>query len=208
MGINNTSYNSILASIDKYIDDSKNKKLVELGIQESYFGSDFTYLRDKISNKFLEYISLDLHDILGVTIFDLAKFNPSAFEADVITNIGTSEHVEYEEGQYNCWKNIHSWLKVGGICIHELPEVGSWSNHCRYYCDFEFFKYLTNYGYEILEIRHHHYHDQGNLVWCVLRKIENKEFMTQEDFYSVMKLDKNVTSEKIDNRNNPKNLII
>lgn len=208
MGINKTSYSAILSTIDRYTDDTTNKKLLELGIQESYFDSDFKYLREKLSYRFLDYVSLDLHNQPGVTIFDLSEFNSKSFEVDIITNIGTSEHVEYEEGQYNCWKNIHNWLKVGGISMHELPEVDSWPNHCRYYCDFEFFENMSRYGYEILEIKHHYHQEQGNLIWCVLKKVENKEFMSYEEFYSFMKVNKNVTSDKIDYRNNPKNLII
>lgn len=209
MGIDRKSYSSIMSVIDNYITDVKSKNLIELGIQESqgnYF--DFRYLRDKISNDFNSYISIDLHKIQGVTEFDLSNFAPDAFEVDIITNIGTSEHVEYEDGQYNCWRNIHSWLKVGGLSIHEIPEVGSWPNHCRYYCDFDFFKNLENYGYEILEMRQHAHVEQGNSVWCVLRKINNCEFMSKIEFYSKMKMDMNVTSNKIDYRNNPKNLNI
>ncbi len=115
MGINKKSYDSILSTIDNYLEQKENKVLIELGIQESYFNSDFRFLREKLSFNFKEYLSIDLHDIDGVTKFDLSVYNPEQFKADVITNIGTSEHVEYEEGQYNCWKNIHSWLEVGGI---------------------------------------------------------------------------------------------
>ena len=208
MGINKTSYKSIIRTLDNYADNFSEKILLELGIQESYFDSDFKYLRENLSSFFLEYISLDLHNIPGVTIFDLSQFKPTEFNADIITNIGTSEHVEYEDGQYNCWKNMHSWLKVGGICIHELPEIDSWKDHCRYYCSFNFFHNLEKYGYEILELKKHYHEEQGNLIWCVLRKKEVLDFMSMEEFYKIMKIDKNVTSDKIDYRNNPKKLEI
>jgi len=208
MGINKKSYDSILSTIDNYLEQKENKVLIELGIQESYFNSDFRFLREKLSFNFKEYLSIDLHDIDGVTKFDLSVYNPEQFKADVITNIGTSEHVEYEEGQYNCWKNIHSWLEVGGISIHEIPEVDSWPNHCRYYCSFDFFENMKNYGYEILEIRHHYSSDNGNLIWCVMRKTKSVEFMSFDEFYDKMKIDKNVTSDVIDYRNNPKKLKI
>jgi hypothetical protein len=207
MGITKQSYDSIISTIDN-IEDKNNKTVLELGIQESYFDADFKFLRNKISNFFKSYISIDLHNIEGVTIYDLSQYNQLAFSADLISNIGTSEHVEYEEGQYNCWKNIHNWLNLGGICIHELPEVGSWKNHCRYYCDFEFFENFINYGYEIIEIRHHLHIGQGNLIWCVMRKKESMDFMSFDEFYSKMKIDREVTSDKIDYRNNPKNLKI
>jgi hypothetical protein len=207
MGINKQSYDAITSLITK-IDNISEKSLIELGIQESYFNSDFKFLRNKLSNLFFSYISLDLHNVEGVTIYDLSEYSPNKFSADIITNIGTSEHVEYENGQYNCWKNMHSWLKKDGIFVHEIPEVGSWKDHCRYYCDFEFFNNFTNYGYEILELNHHYHPGQGNLIWCVLKKTEMIDFMTQEEFYSKMTIDKSVTSENIDYRNNPKNLKI
>jgi hypothetical protein len=62
----------------------------------------------------------------------------------IITNIGTTEHVELEDGQFNCWKNLNQWLNVGGIMIHELPEAGSWEGHCRYYTTRDFFKSFEN----------------------------------------------------------------
>lgn len=207
MGINKQSYDAISSILDK-VENKDKKILIELGIQESYFNSDFKFLRDKISIFFMNYLSLDLHDISGVTKFDLSVYQPDKFKADVITNIGTSEHVEYEDGQYNCWKNMHHWLNVGGLVIHELPEINSWPNHCRYFTTLEFFQNLENYGYELLELKYHVHEQQGNLIWSVLKKVRNTEFMSKEDFFSKMIIDKNVTSDKIDYRNNPKNLNI
>lgn len=205
MGVTAKSYKLINDIISKI--ETKDKKLIELGIQESYFNSDFKYLRDKISSNFLEYISIDLHDIRGVTKFDLSIIDKDAFKCDIITNLGTSEHVEYEEGQYNCWVNMHHWLKKDGFIIHELPELGSWKNHCRYYVTEDFFKNLENYGYKIVDYLRNE-DSNGYLIWCVLKKIDEKDFMSLDDFYRLMKIDKNVTSEIIAINNNPKKLKI
>lgn len=205
MGVNAKSYKLISEIISKMV--TKDKILIELGIQESYFNSDFKYLRDKISSNFSEYISIDLHNIKGVTKFDLSIFDKDAFRCDIITNLGTSEHVEYEEGQYNCWLNMHNWLKKDGYMIHELPELGSWVNHCRYYVTDEFFKKLENHGYKIIDLFKNEDRN-GYLIWCVLKKINEEEFMEFDDFYQLMKIDKNVTSEIIDPVNNPKKLKI
>lgn len=206
MGINKLSFDSITSVISN-IENTNQKTLLELGIQESYYSSDFQYLRDKIGTAFKEYISVDLHPVNGVTVFDLSVFEPNAFSVDILTNIGTSEHVEYEDGQYNCWLNIHNWVKVNGLSIHELPETGSWPNHCRYYCTVEFFMNLQNYGYEVLEIKKHT-SGSGNLIWCVLKKVEPVDFMSKEEFFRTMDMDKSVTSDMIDIRNNPKKLNI
>jgi hypothetical protein len=205
MGVTKKSFemiNNIISNMK-----TENKKLIELGIQESYFNSDFRYLRDKISHLFLEYISIDLHDVVGVTKFDLSVVNINAFNCDIITNLGTSEHVEYEEGQYNCWYNIHNWLNEGGIMIHELPELGSWKNHCRYYVTDDFFKNLEKYGYRIIDLLKNR-DSNGNLTWCVLKKDKNLDFMIYDDFFKFMKIDKNVTSNIIASANNPKKLKI
>lgn len=205
MGVTAKSYELISEIMSKI--ETKDKKLIELGIQESYFNSDFRYLRDKISSNFIEYISIDLHDIRGVTKFDLSIIDKDAFKCDIITNLGTSEHVEYEEGQYNCWVNMHHWLQKDGIIIHELPELGSWKNHCRYYVTEDFFKNLENYGYKIVDYLRNK-DSNGYLIWCVLKKTDEKDFMSLDDFYRLMEIDKNVTSEIIANDNNPKKLKI
>jgi hypothetical protein len=205
MGVTKKSFeliNNIISNMK-----TENKKLIELGIQESYFNSDFRYLRDKISHLFSEYISIDLHDVAGVTKFDLSVVNINAFNCDIITNLGTSEHVEFEEGQYNCWYNIHNWLNEGGIMIHELPELGSWKNHCRYYVTDDFFKNLEKYGYRIIDLLKNR-DSNGNLTWCVLKKEKNLDFMSYDDFFKFMKIDKNVTSNVIAVANNPKKLKI
>lgn len=205
MGVTKKSFeliNNIISNMK-----TENKKLIELGIQESYFNSDFRYLRDKISHLFSEYISIDLHDVAGVTKFDLSVVNINAFNCDIITNLGTSEHVEFEEGQYNCWYNIHNWLNEGGIMIHELPELGSWKNHCRYYVTDDFFKNLEKYGYRIIDLLKNR-DSNGNLTWCVLKKEKNLDFMSYDDFFKFMKIDKNVTSNVIAGANNPKKLKI
>ena len=44
---------------------------------------------------------------------------------DLVTNFGTTEHIF---NQYQCFKNIHDLLKVGGLAIHILPFEG-YLNH-------------------------------------------------------------------------------
>lgn len=196
-----------LNSLHRVILNPKDLDLIELGIQESVDRSiGFHYLRDHIGQKFKSYISLDLHNVGGATIFDLSEQNPKAFSVDIITNIGTSEHVEYEQGQYNCWFNMHSWLKLNGLMIHEIPEKGSWANHCRYYSTFEFFKEFEKFGYEIVELDNHKHPSNGNLNWAVLKKVKKQKFMDFERFFSLMYMDKSVSMGVINHLNNPKNL--
>ena len=206
MGVTKLAYECLLGTLDKNVSDIKNKNYLELGIQ-NFSGAEFrnNFLREVICEKFNQCISLDLHNNNGVTICDLSIFHDKLFSSDVITNFGTSEHVEYLEGQYNCWKNIHSWLNMDGIVIHEIPEDGSWKNHCRYYTNYDFYKNLENYGYEILEFDQH-VDSNGNLNWCVLKKISNPDFMSYDEFFKYIKVDYSVNIGGSHINNNPKNL--
>ena len=54
-------------------------------------------------------LSLDLTEAIDIGTFDL------------VTNIGTTEHVEDQE---SCWRNIHNAIKVGGIFASHTPHKG------------------------------------------------------------------------------------
>jgi hypothetical protein len=205
MGVTTIALDS-LNKIFSGLENLNNKTLLELGIQ-NFSGGEYNQqlVRNFFKNRFKQYLSIDLHNHPEVTLCDLSIYQPKKFYADIITNFGTSEHVEYEEGQYNCWNNIHNWLMVDGIMIHEIPEYGSWKNHCRYYTDYDFFKKMEDYGYQILEFDQH-VDSNGNLNWCVLKKTEDKEFMTYEEFYQFMKTDFSTQMSDIHKTNNPKNL--
>lgn len=205
MGITRYSLDRLNQTVSKNLENKSECTLLELGHQETYENLGFKYLRDLISQDYNKYITIDLHNNYGVTIFDLSEYNPEAFSADIITNFGTTEHVEYEEGQYNCWSNMHSWLKIGGITIHHIPELGSWIDHCRYYTDFTFYKNLENYGYKILELDNSQ-DENGNLNWCVLQKTSDISFMNIELFYKFMHFNNNTHMSNIQALNNPKNL--
>jgi predicted SAM-dependent methyltransferase len=205
MGITKQSLYRFNQIINKSIKNKSECTLLELGHQETYENLGFKYLKDFISQEYGNYISLDLHNNHGVTVFDLSQYSPNSFSVDIITNFGTTEHVEYEEGQYNCWSNMHSWLKIGGIAIHHIPELGSWINHCRYFTDFNFYKNLENYGYRILELENTQ-DSNGNLNWCVLEKTSDISFMNMELFYKFMHFDSSINMNSINILNNPKNL--
>lgn len=205
MGLTTTGFHCLTTSIFKNFGTTEKLDLVELGIQQAAHNLGFNYLRDRLKDNFKSYVSLDLHNDPGVTILDLSVYHHDLYKVDIITNFGTTEHVEYEDGQYNCWKNIHNWLKVGGIAIHEIPEHGSWKNHCRFFTTRAFFENLRNYGYEILELDDHR-DENGVLNWCVLKKIEDKEFMDQETFYKFMVVDRQINMSTIHPINNPKHL--
>lgn len=210
MGLIVRSLRKLMLATNTYV-DPKESALLELGNQMA-FNSLIEERIDKyristiLHKYFKSYETIDLQNEKNVTITDLSIYQPDLFNVDIITNIGTSEHVEFEKGQWNCWKNIHNWLKIDGIMIHELPELGSWPGHCRYYVTREFFIKLKQYGYQILELDDHIWSDQGNTLWCVIQKVKDVPFMDKDTFFSLMHFDINIPPAGFIESNNPKNL--
>lgn len=157
--------------------------------------------RNIYKDKFKSWRTLDLHESGGIEIFDLSEIHTEKDTAEVITNFGTSEHVEPEIGQYNCWLNLHNMLKMNGYILHTVPPKGDWLDHCRYFHTEEFFYNFENYGYEIKELKREH----NNLLICTLKKIKNSVFMSKEEFFSKIHFE-NKSSEELHPINNPKNL--
>ncbi len=216
LGQYNKGYNMGVCQKDEmpkiqYLIDTMNTKdmdLIELGDQlyiewKGHEVDTNIKIRDMIKDKFKSYRTLDLHPVDGVEIFDLSVASKEENCADVITNFGTIEHIEPEQGQYNCWMNIHNFLRINGIVLHSVPLVKLFSqNHCRYFFDFDFFKVFERYGYKILELEVNY----NNAVFCKMIKVENKSFMSYDEFMSIVKF-KNTDCNLITPSNNPKHIV-
>lgn len=112
------------------------------------------------SNIGVEHVSVDLSGQHGALKLDLSK--PQQFSRwrgyfDIVTNAGTSEHVEPTSAQYECFLVIHNALKVGGVAVHLVPDIneleskGCWSGHCNNYYSHEFFVMLAkNNNYRLV----------------------------------------------------------
>ena len=136
-------------------------RMLELGDQV-IVGQDISEETGKayFSNRGYEHVSVDINGLHGAIVRDLTR--PEQFQDwhgswDVLTNAGTTEHVEPFEAQYECFGIIHDCLKVGGIAIHLIPDIhersehGAWKNHCRYYYSKSFFELLAREcEYELL----------------------------------------------------------
>lgn len=138
--------------------------------------------KEYFTNRGFEHVSVDINGLHGAIARDLTK--PEEFQHwhglwDVLTNSGTTEHVEPFESQYECFGIIHDCIKVGGIAIHLVPDVhecderGVWKNHCRYYYSASFFELLASEcKYEVLS------NTLINGLRCVaVRKTEDVPFM-------------------------------
>ena len=112
------------------------------------------------SHRGLNHVSVDINGRHGALARDLTipeQFHDWHGQWDIVTNSGTTEHVEPFESQYDCFGIIHDCLRVGGIAIHLIPDVderdvhGAWIDHCRYYYSEKFIEVLSQEcGYEML----------------------------------------------------------
>lgn len=140
------------------------------------------------TNRGFEHVSVDINGLHGAIVRDLTR--PEQFQDwhgswDVLTNSGTTEHVEPFESQYECFGIIHDCMKVGGIAIHLLPDVyerdehGAWENHCRYYYSKPFFELVAKEcGYELLS------NTVINGLRCAtVRKTKNVPFMSDRSSF-------------------------
>ncbi len=151
----------IQRNVDTVLGELSGKRMLELGSQ----GIPTSQIPERSGKKYYEnrgvsHTSFDLNGQLGAIRIDLSK--PISEDKwldyfDIVTNMGTSEHVEPFEGQYYCFMNIHNILKPGGIAIHLVPDVDEleqrdlWKGHCNYYYSHAFFATLSKLnGYELL----------------------------------------------------------
>jgi len=96
------------------------------------------------------HVAIDLNGKDGAMPLDLDDPVPFVFvdQFDVITNYGTSEHVN---DQYQLFKNAHDMCKVNGIIINIVPREDNWPGHCRYYYTERFSRSLAEAcGYDIV----------------------------------------------------------
>lgn len=110
-----------------------------------YQDGDFT--KSMYENLGLKYDSVDVYD---GTIF--CDFNTQmlelSYQYDVVTNLGTSEHVF---NQYNVFASIHNVTKKNGLMVHCLPLRHSPHGLFTYNVDF-FISLCFSNNYEVVEL--------------------------------------------------------
>lgn len=167
------------------------KRMLELGNQDilnSFWGKTFApKLSEKdgkqyYSRRAVEHTSIDLNGRDGALKIDLSRpFNRPEWRGhfDVVTNSGTSEHVEPHEAQFTCFQNVHEVTKNSGLMIHIVPGVqelrgsGYWKYHCNNYYSTEFFRMLCRSNdYRLLEQK-----VMDELLCVCLLKLSDRPFM-------------------------------
>jgi SAM-dependent methyltransferase len=133
------------------------------------------------------HVAIDLNGKDGAMPLNLDDPVPFVFvdQFDVITNYGTSEHVN---DQYHLFKNAHDMCRVDGIIINIVPREGHWPGHCRYYYTELFVQSLAEAcGYEIAHsaiLDQDYYTSPKNLLAFTYRK-KRADFIPQERFREV-----------------------
>lgn len=116
-------------------------RMLELGNKKNPDGVYKTYF-ESIG---IDHTSIDTNGQDGALPLDLRKpINLDPF--DMVTNIGTTEHVSDQKG---VWENIHNLTKVGGVIASLTPMEGDWWWHGVYYPRTEFFEAFSDNGYKI-----------------------------------------------------------
>jgi len=187
MGLSENLVGFIDENIAAYLAPRSRTCMLELGNQGIL--GDFTPARtgkEYYTRRGFEHVSVDLNGKDGALRVDLSRpFKRAEWRGrfDVITNAGTSEHVEPLMGQYHCFRNIHESLRGGGLAIHAVPsarelrERGAWKGHCNNYYSEAFFRLLADRnGYSVLAMQF------WNGLLCVcLRRDTGQGFMDNPD---------------------------
>jgi hypothetical protein len=122
----------------------------EWELYQPLFGDSMLELGNKKNGEFIykpyfeglgyRHVSVDLNGENGALRMDLTKpLNLGTF--DMVTNIGTSEHVE--RNQEACWRNICEALHVGSVLVSATPAPGHWVWHGYWYPTREFYEGLA-----------------------------------------------------------------
>lgn len=127
--------------LHKYYNPLVGNRMLELGNKQT-LGTTY---KEYFENMGIEHISIDKSGFRGSLPLDLTV--PIEMEPfDMVTNIGTTEHVS---SQAPAWENIHNLCKVGGVVISSTPVEGDWWWHGQFYPKESFFEEFTKNGYKI-----------------------------------------------------------
>lgn len=170
MALTSELLNFIDTSVYKVFGNMRGMRMLELGNQiltvsqhdpQSLSRSETTG-REYYENRGFIHTCFDLNGEDNAFQIDLSKpnFDPQWMnQFDIVTNVGTLEHVEPFRAQFAGFMNVHNFIKVGGMMIHIMPDAkelkrtGQWKRHCNYYYTEEFYKNLALHNqYKIIAL--------------------------------------------------------
>lgn len=184
MGITKLS----LSRIERYL--KPNDRMLIIGCQNLYDSEHYM----EIAHPYFESLghsvkSIDILGCNGSEVADLRtdlQFQPIY---DMVNDCGSKEHID--GSLYTPLMNIHNACKVGGIMIHENPLTNNWPGHGQHYFTPDFWENLAKMcEYELVENTTEA--AMGNTTdgfnsCCVLRKLNDREFISEELFNQLYK---------------------
>jgi hypothetical protein len=193
MGFNIVSFRHFHGLLERLGIDRKKSVVIEFGAQQNWYSSSIfpkaSYFQLNFKDTYKEIHTFDIrkeHD--QVEQVDLRNELVLPYKADIITDMGTAEHIEGEKGLYTFFKNYHNACKKGGLMIHCIPEKGSYVGHPDAFFWFTkgFFEKLAKANnYKVLELESIGVNLGHMNVWCAMIKEEDKEFMSYDDFWRI-----------------------
>jgi hypothetical protein len=129
----------------------------------------------------IDHVSVDINGLDGALALDLRyPLAPLAGRVfDMVTNIGTSEHVV--DRQFHVWKNMWDHLAVEGHLVSITPLPGDWSWHGLWYPTEEFYDALA-YRNDMAVVELSEYgHPPRRCQFLVARKLQDREFVYPGD---------------------------
>lgn len=155
----------------KIYDPLVGNTMLELGNKKNSNGIYKTYFE----SLGFKHVSVDWNGEDGALARDLRK-PLSLGQFDMVTNIGTTEHVSE---QTPVWENIHNACKIDGIIVSVTPYEGNWWWHGNYYPKMKFFEQFCANGYEIEDIHLDREYPNKNL-YVRLKKTGHNDFIMPE----------------------------
>lgn len=185
MGVTAQTYQYILPFLKDV------KSICDLGDQQFMSCPPFkemSHTRDYFIEAGYNYVSIDLNGLGGSHKIDLDKEIKKEdyfflVDFDLVLDLGTLEHVR---NLYTGLKNVHNLCKVNGLMIHIVPSPNHWPLHGFNYMSTDFFYELAKTcNYEILDNSQRPTLIGGSdsdQTYAVLKKLENNNFLTEEEF--------------------------
>ena len=156
------------------------RTMLELGNKSNeHVGISYKDWFTRICN--IEHISVDINGLDGALALDLryplAPIVGRVF--DMVTNIGTSEHVI--DAQYSVWKNMWDHLALGGCLVSITPLPGDWGWHGFWYPTEEFYDALAfRNDMAVVELGEYGVPPR-RCQFLVARKLQHREFIYPGD---------------------------
>lgn len=108
---------------------------------------DIALIFYKVITEFDIYRAIDLHGTEAADPFDLNEPLPIEEQFDLVTNLGTAEHVF---NQYQFFRSVHESTSPGGLMVHALPNQGAYDHGFYNFHPIFVFDLCRMNGYDML----------------------------------------------------------